>query len=1063
MSNEADRDSALLQPNEPPEIQAEIPNRREFLASGALLGGTCLAALAPTVSSGQTTTAGNFEIRASDFIYTTCLQCNTGCEIKVRVQNGVAVKIDGNPYGPRSMDPHINWNTPAAQAAKINGMICPKGQSGIQSNYDPYRVVKVLKRAGKRGEGKWITIPFDRAIDEIVNGGVLFPQDGDSRVTGLRELYALRDPRVYSAMAADVAAIQARRMTVAEFKEKHRENLDKLIDPDHPDFGPKNNQFVFNWGRLKGGRSDFFLRFVRDSFGSVNAHGHTTVCQGSIYFAGKSMADQPVGGGWTGGAKAYWMADTAHAEFIIYWGANVLEGNYGPPLKVPKIMRGLASKRLKVAVIDPRYSKIAAKAWRWFPIKPGEDAAFALGMVRWIIENERYDHRYLENCNRAAAVADGEPTWSNGAWLVKIRPDGTGGAFLRASEIGLGGDADTFVCLSGGRPVAFKSDDATNPVHGDLFVDTTVNGIRVKSALQLLFEESAKKSIAEWAAIAGLAASDIITLAREFTSHGKRAVVEIHRGVSQHTNGFYNVLATMGALNLLIGNVDWKGGLVYGGGAYGETGGTGRPFQLGDHPAKITPFGIDIIRGGASYERSTIFSGYPAKRPWYPLASDVYQEVIPSAGDAYPYPIKVLFLYMGSPVYALPAGHSLIPTLMDTKKIPLFVCSDIVIGETTQYADYIFPDLTFLERWEFHRTHPSIVHRVSPVRQPVVASPNETVRVFNEEMPLSMEAVFLAIAERLQMPGFGPRGFGASGDLTRPEDFYLRMVANVAHGDSSTTADVCPDASEEEMQIFREARKHLPKTVFDEERWSAVVGPNWWKKVVYVLNRGGRWWSYEQGWTGEKVRAQFGRLVNLYQEKAATTRNSMTGEFLPGIATYLPQTDSLGRPLQHGDAPFTLITNRNMLACKTRTISNYWLLDVLPENFVEVSTVDARRLGLEDGDLVSLTSASNPAGRWDLGYGNFKPLIGRVRVTSRIRPGVVTFELGWGHWAYGASAQMIDGKLIPPDPRRATGIHANSAMTVDPYTRSPLSDVVGGSAVFYDTKVYLQKVGRASG
>ena len=49
-------------------------------------------------------------------------------------------------------------------------------------------------------------------------------------------------------------------------------------------------------------------------------------------------------------------------------------------------------------------------------------------------------------------------------------------------------------------------------------------------------------------------------LAREFTSHGKRAVADIHRGVSQHTSGFYNVLTYM-TLNTLIGNHDWMGGL----------------------------------------------------------------------------------------------------------------------------------------------------------------------------------------------------------------------------------------------------------------------------------------------------------------------------------------------------------------------------------------------------------------------------------------------------------------------------------------------------------------------
>ncbi len=1042
-----------------PEGNEPAPGRRELLRTGALLGGACLAALRGAVF-GQSPGGGRVtpkRVEASDYIYTTCLQCNTGCEIKVRIQDGLAVKIDGNPYGPRSMDPHIDWRAPAAQAARLNGVICPKGQAGIQTAYDPYRLIKVLKRAGKRGEGKWVTISFDQAVNEIVDGGALFPQDGGVPVTGLRDLWALRDPKVFSAMAADIAAIQDKKMTVAEFKEKHKDNLDNLIDPDHPDFGPKNNQFVFNWGRLKAGRQDFFLRFVKDSFGSINAHGHTTVCQGSIYFAGKSMSEQPSGGKWTGGAKAYWMADTANAEFIIYWGANVLEGNYGPPLKVPKIMRGLASGRLRVAVIDPRYSKIASKAWKWLPVKPGEDAALALGMIRWIIDNQRYDKRYLENCNKAAATADGEPTWCNAAWLVSIRPDGSAGAFVRAPEVGLEGDADTFVCLRDGKPVAFKSDDSSNVAEGDLFADTTINNIRVKTGLQLLYEEAAKNSVFDWSALAGVSANDVVNLASEFTSHGKRAVVEIHRGVSQHTNGFYNVLATMGALNTLIGNLDWKGGLVYGGGAYGETGGTGRPFQLGAHPAKITPFGIDIIRGGASYEKSTVFSGYPAKRPWYPLASDVYQEVIPSAGDAYPYPIKTLFLYMGSPVYALPAGHSLIPTLLDTTKIPLFVCCDIVIGETSQYADYIFPDLTYLERWEFHRTHPSIVHRASPIRQPAIPSPNETVRVFNREMPVSMEAVFLSIAERLQLPGFGPGGFGSGGDLCCPEDFYLRMVANIAYGDSSTGADICPEATDEEVQSFLNARKHLPPSMFDAERWSALTGSDWWKRVIYVLNRGGRWWSYNEAWTGEHVKAKYGKLVNLYHEKPAKTRNSMTGAYMGGSATYLPIADSLGNALQQGDAPLTLITNRSMLACKSRTISNYWLTDVQAENFVEMSRYDAQRLGFQDNELVWVSSASNPYAQWDLGHGQTKPLLGRLKITGRIRPGVISFELGWGHWAYGASDQMIDGELVPGDSRRAAGLHANSAMVVDPQLRSPLSDVIGGSAVFYDTKVYVTR------
>ena len=90
------------------------PERRELLHSGALLGGACLAAVLKADTSGPDPRQARVvpkRFEASDFIYSTCLQCNTGCEIKVKIQDGLAVKIDGNPYGPRTMDPHIAWNT----------------------------------------------------------------------------------------------------------------------------------------------------------------------------------------------------------------------------------------------------------------------------------------------------------------------------------------------------------------------------------------------------------------------------------------------------------------------------------------------------------------------------------------------------------------------------------------------------------------------------------------------------------------------------------------------------------------------------------------------------------------------------------------------------------------------------------------------------------------------------------------------------------------------------------------------------------------------------------------
>ena len=1085
-------------------------SRRDFMKAAAAFGGGAFLGALPKVSAvlAAAGEGSNYPLaNPAQQIYSVCQQCNTQCGIKVKLVDGVAVKIDGNPFSPWNLVPHLDYQTPITDTARIDAPLCPKGQAGLQSAYDPYRLVKVLKRAGKRGENKWVTIDFDQAVAEIVNGGKLFanvPGEEDRQIEGLKSLRALTDAKVMKAMDAAIKKIWAekdrekKKALVEQFKADFADHLDKMIDPDHPDLGPKNNQILYFWGRQKGGRSDIALRFFRAGLGTTNTHGHTTVCQGSLYFAGKSMSDQWDGSKFTGGAKAYWQGDTASADFVIFVGASPFEGNYGPTNRVPRITPRTAEGQMKYVVIDPRLSKLAGKAWKWLPNKPGTEAAIALGMIQWIIANQRFDAQYLADANKAAAKNAGEPTWSNAAWLVKIT-DGKPGKFLRGSDLklvekkeekkddqtivtyvtkdGTVFNTDPFVVLDrDGAPVLFDPNDEERIVEaGQLLVNGKVGDFEVKSSLQILYESASEKSIEEWAEIAGIRAQDIVELAREYTSHGKNAAIDIHRGVSQHTNGYYNVLA-WNALGLLIGSYDWRGGQVFA--STYDMGGTKAegPFILGKaNPGALSPFGISLIRHEVKYEDTTIFAGYPAKRNWYPLASDVYQEIIPSAGDAYPYPVKAVFMYMGSPVYSLPAGHTWIEILRDVNNVPLFVACDIVVGETSMYADYIFPDVTFLERWEFSGSHPSITFKVQGVRQPTIAPIPGLVTVYGQEMALQWEALLLAMAEKLGLPNFGPNGLGEGVDFTHPDDLYLRMVANLAFGEKKDGSDAVPDASEEEMRLFIEARKHLPRAVFDPERWRRIVGDALWPKVVTVLSRGGRFQAYEKGYPGDGVRpgsfdepyivptgAKFGKLINLYLEKNVGVKHAGTGKPISPIATYIePGTGFDGQVIDDSKEGFDLklITHREIAMTKSRTPGNYWLRALMPENAVIMSAQDAAARGLKDGDRVRILSATNPDGVWNLGNGSKVDMVGRLKVVQGIRPGVVSFALGFGHWAYGAQPITINGQTLPGDPSRIQGFHANAAMRTDPLvTNTTLLDPVGGSAVFYDTQVKVIKV-----
>lgn len=1038
--------------------------RRDFLKSTAFLGGTGLLATQAGIfgkigkAHAATETNGDaYELaKPENVLYTCCLQCTVACSIKTKVYDGVLSKIDGNPYSPANMVPNLPYDLPLEEAVRVDGKLCPKGQAGIQHVYDPYRLRKVLKRAGARGSGKWNVIPFEQAVDEIVNGGQLFNEIGEDRqVPGLKDIAVLRDAKLAKDMAADIADLRKKKITVAQFQEKYKDHLDVLIDPNHPDLGPKNNQFLFQVGRIHNGRIEFSKRFVNNALGSVNWIEKTSLCGQTSNKAWVRSTMDYKDGKWSGGVKAP-RPDWANIEFALVLGTIVFEANYGPVQESEPITEGLASGRLKLAVADPRLTKVASKAWKWLPLEPGTDAALGLAMIRWILENNRYDQRYLENANSAAAKADGEPSWSDASYLVKVK-DGRPGKYLRADEVGLG-SKDQFVVYRSGNFVAVDPNDTEKPVEGDILVDTVFKEIQLKTSLQLVREEAFNQTLEEYAEITGLRVQDIIDVAREFTSHGKKAAVEFYRGSVKHTNGWYNAQALI-ALNYLIGNPDWKGGLVKPAGGWDYIGSKpNKPYDMSKlHPGKLSSFGVPITKETWQYEESTLFSGYPAKRPWYPFSGNVAQETWPSIADGYPYPIKAVLLSSHTPMYSVPGGVHQLRTLLDPQKVPLLIACDIVIGETSMYADYIFPDITYLERWSVGQGPHHVRVKSTAVRQPVIPAITETVEIDGEKLPMSLETLMMAIAKKLNLSGFGADGFGSGVPLKRPEDFYLKLMANVAYGDKE--GDVVLDANDQELNLFVESRRHLSPAVFNEQAWQKAVKPEDWRKVVTVLNRGGRFESVDKAYVGSQQRYLLGGIKRFYIEEVATSRHSMSGNYFSGYGIYQEIQDSMGKKVEvEGD--LKLITHKEVFVTQSRTISNYWSeLSLQPENYVQISRQDAQRLGLKNGDMVRVKSQSNPEGVQDLGNGQQRFVEGKVKTMEGIRPGVVAVSTGYGHWAFGSSDVVVDGVVIKGDSRRATGIHVNPIFRLDDNLRgTPLSEPIGGSASFYDTWVTLQKV-----
>lgn len=87
------------------------------------------------------------------------------------------------------------------------------------------------------------------------------------------------------------------------------------------------------------------------------------------------------------------LVDYKRSKCILIWGANPAETR---PPQAASIFKA-REKGAKLIVVDPRPTATASRADLWLRIRPGTDAALALGMIDVIIREEIYDRDFMEN------------------------------------------------------------------------------------------------------------------------------------------------------------------------------------------------------------------------------------------------------------------------------------------------------------------------------------------------------------------------------------------------------------------------------------------------------------------------------------------------------------------------------------------------------------------------------------------------------------------------------------------------------------------------------------------
>jgi thiosulfate reductase / polysulfide reductase chain A len=85
--------------------------------------------------------------------------------------------------------------------------------------------------------------------------------------------------------------------------------------------------------------------------------------------------------------------DYLNSNCILVVGGNPLASH---PPRGNDILQAKKKRGAKLIVIDPRRTELAARADLWLQVRPGTDVALALAMINVILEEDLYDHRFVD-------------------------------------------------------------------------------------------------------------------------------------------------------------------------------------------------------------------------------------------------------------------------------------------------------------------------------------------------------------------------------------------------------------------------------------------------------------------------------------------------------------------------------------------------------------------------------------------------------------------------------------------------------------------------------------------
>lgn len=863
-----------------------------------------------------------------------------------------------------------------AESPVNRGVWCAKGGAGIMTEYSPARLTTPLMRVpgSERGESRLVPVDWDTALDTVAGW----------------------------------------------LKEIRRTNPNKLAY-----FTGRDQMQTFNG-------------FWAQQFGTANWAAHGGFCSvnmaaGGMYSVGGSLWEF----GWP---------DLSQAKWFMLMG--VAEDHPSNPLKLG--ISALKDRGGRFVVVNPVRSGYGALADEWVPIRPGTDGAFLMALMHVLHREGLFDQSYLRR-------------YTNAPVLVEIAT-GTGrdGLFYPA-----GGD-DWHVAMEDGRIVPFLEAKGQGVLDGEYQHD----GHRLTPAFALFARRLAETTPAWAESVTGISRKTIVRLALEmgtvalqhplhlpipwtdlYGEHHRETVgrpVAFHamRGLAAHTNGFQTVRALF-ELMMMLGTVDVPGGFRYKSPYPKPIPPPVKPSAEIDAYRPETPAPAPLLGYPTSPDDLLVDGDTPFRidesYSWkYPLAAHgVIQNVIRNAATGQPYPIDTLMIYMANIAWNSTWNTIETRALLTAKddhgqyRIPHVVVFDAYDSETVAFADIVFPDTTYLERWDAA----SLLDRpisepdgpADSIRQPVVPPP-AGVRPTAD--------VLIELANRLGFPRF-------LDEAGRPRyrnyfDFLQKwetvpgsgqgILAGFRGHDGHTPLVGPPNSRQLEQYAGHQAFWHYP--LADEI------------KYYRMANRGYLKWARDAKFIAED------RPIVLHFYSEPLQRFRLAGQGLwPGkqpthpdirhrLATYFDPLPTWYPPFEYRIAdsqhyPLHIITQRPMSHYHSWGSLNAWLRQLLNENPLFMNPLMGKKLGLHEGQWVWVESR---IGR----------MTAKIRLSDAVEP---TTVWTWNAIAKGPGSWGLDPKA--PEATRAVLINHIIPDTVplDGPGTTYNNDPITGQAGWYDTLV----------